>query len=119
DMSATHPAGRRLGLRGKLIAGLALGLGITVLASLSGLAVAWQRLGTEPPAEIVTDELVKTIEIDFRTQVQEWKNVLLRGSDPERLEEYLARFEAREKDVQTHASEALQRLPEGGSRQAM
>lgn len=39
-MSATHPAGRRLGLRGKLIAGLALGLGITVLASLSGLTVA-------------------------------------------------------------------------------
>ncbi|MGY1411261.1 methyl-accepting chemotaxis protein [Luteimonas sp. A611] len=118
-MSGTLPAKRRLGLRGKLLGGLSLGLGLTVLASLSGLAVAWQRLGTEPPAEIVTDELVKTVEIDFRTQIQEWKNVLLRGSDPERLEEYMARFEASEKDVKTHAREAMARLPEGASHQAM
>ena len=36
---------------------------------------------------------------DFKTQVQEWKNVLLRGSDPGQREKYWARFQARERDI--------------------
>ena len=35
----------------------------------------------------------------FKTQVQEWKNILLRGRDPKDLATYRARFEAEEKLV--------------------
>lgn len=39
-----------------------------------------------------TLESVKKIEISFKTQVQEWKNILLRGHGSEDLEKYQAQF---------------------------
>ncbi|PTY36396.1 hypothetical protein BGP77_03605 [Saccharospirillum sp. MSK14-1] len=38
--------------------------------------------------------------LDFKRQVQEWKNVLLRGQDPERMERYWGSFLALQDDVQ-------------------
>ena len=46
----------------------------------------------------------------FKTQVQEWKNILIRGNDQENFDKYLAQFTAREKEVQdllTTATEAM------------
>ena len=40
---------------------------------------------------------------DFKTQVQEWKNVLLRGKDPKQLERYWAAFEKQDAAVATDA----------------
>ncbi len=37
--------------------------------------------------------------VDFKIQVQEWKNVLLRGHDPKKLEKYWGRFEQRESKI--------------------
>ena len=37
--------------------------------------------------------------IDFKTQVQEWKNTLLRGKDPKQLEKHWAAFQKHEGDV--------------------
>lgn len=39
-------------------------------------------------------------QVSFKTQVQEWKNILLRGHDSKDRAEYLERFTARENDVQ-------------------
>lgn len=39
-------------------------------------------------------------QVDFKTQVQEWKNILLRGRQPEDFTRYLASFEQREAAVQ-------------------
>ena len=36
----------------------------------------------------------------FKTQVQEWKNTLLRGYDDDNREKYWQRFQQREADVQ-------------------
>lgn len=38
--------------------------------------------------------------LNFKTQVQEWKNVLLRGSDKAQLDKYWSQFEAQERKVQ-------------------
>ncbi len=44
--------------------------------------------------------LVDEANLEFKTQVQEWKNVLLRGKRPEDLATYWGRFEEKERQVQ-------------------
>lgn len=51
--------------------------------------------------EMVSALEAQDILITFKTQVQEWKNVLIRGSDPDNLDKYWGRFQQREADIQT------------------
>jgi methyl-accepting chemotaxis protein len=39
--------------------------------------------------------------VDFKIQVQEWKNILLRGNNPENFDKYLASFEEKHRSVQS------------------
>ena len=50
---------------------------------------------------------------DFKVQVQEWKNVLLRGKDSAQRERYWAAFQTQERIVVQDASELLAELPPG------
>ncbi|MDF2177143.1 methyl-accepting chemotaxis protein [Aliiglaciecola sp. CAU 1673] len=49
---------------------------------------------------VAAERLTATILSDFKTQVQEWKNVLLRGRDPESLDKYWQSFVAKEQQIQ-------------------
>lgn len=60
-------------------------------------------------------EMVSALEtqdllISFKTQVQEWKNVLIRGADPEQLDKYWSRFQQREADIQTGLETLIPRI---------
>lgn len=46
-------------------------------------------------------ELINQVNIQFKTQVQEWKNLLLRGKQSSDLERYWENFEHQEQQVQT------------------
>ena len=53
----------------------------------------------------------------FKVQVQEWKNVLLRGKDPAQLTRYWAAFEKQEKSINEQAQKLLTALPAGEGRE--
>jgi methyl-accepting chemotaxis protein-1 (serine sensor receptor) len=51
--------------------------------------------------------------IDFKTQVQEWKNVLLRGKDAKQLEKYWGAFQKHEGKVSSEIKKLEAELPDG------
>ena len=56
-----------------------------------------------------SSQMVDTANLEFKIQVQEWKNVLLRGSKPENLDKYWKQFESHESKVNAQLT-ALQTL---------
>ncbi len=54
---------------------------------------------------------------NFKVQVQEWKNVLLRGKEPAQLTRYWAAFEKQEKAIKDEAQKLVVALPPGEGRE--
>ncbi|WP_417071184.1 methyl-accepting chemotaxis protein [Niveibacterium terrae] len=92
-------------IRTRLLA-LALAAGIAVLL-VSGYALVQMRslagtLGDSIAQAQAATVLVQSVDganLAFKSQVQEWKNILLRGNDKEMFDKYLAQFEAEERKV--------------------
>lgn len=62
--------------------------------------------------------LARSVQVQFKTQVQEWKNILLRGHVPLDYEKYFTEFESRERETAFFADELYHRLPEGAAARA-
>ena len=52
-------------------------------------------------------QLIDEANLQFKIQVQEWKNVLLRGREPAERDRYWAQFQARERQVQQLLGELI------------
>ena len=63
--------------------------------------------------EVAQERAVADLQLHFKVQVQEWKNVLLRGKDEAARNKYWAAFAKEEQDVKAHARQLLQTLPSG------
>ena len=59
------------------------------------------------------ERIASTMLQDFKVQVQELKNVLLRGKDSAQRERYWAAFQTQERIVVQDASQLLAELPPG------
>ncbi len=57
--------------------------------------------------------LANDISLDFKVQVQEWKNTLLRGRNPQDLEKHWKSFQKHEQAVAANAGRLAAVLPEG------
>lgn len=92
-----------MGLRGKLLAIIGAGiLGVGIISGISFLSLSNKvtqfenLLGHEMASALAADAMA----VEFKIQVQEWKNVLLRGHDQAKREKYWGSFEKQHNKVQ-------------------
>jgi methyl-accepting chemotaxis protein len=98
-----------LSLSGLLLAG---GFGLFQLARLdSGISSDLQTLDRMVSLGLDTQHA----NIEFKTQVQEWKNILLRGNDPEQFKRFRDGFDQRARSVAAQLGDIERRLREEGS----
>ncbi len=105
-----------ISMRAKLwVLGASL-IAISVLLWAGGFGFARHQAGqaahmTETLQEVSrAGDLARLTEIDFKKQVQEWKDMLLRGQDPEQMSSHRKAFEADEKLVDAHLAALKQAL---------
>jgi methyl-accepting chemotaxis protein-1 (serine sensor receptor) len=92
---------------------------LVALAGLIGIFRLWQSVETyERLAQVDFghERAAAAILTDFKVQVQEWKNVLLRGKDPQQLDKYWASFQKHEQQVADATKKLQAALPPGEAR---
>jgi methyl-accepting chemotaxis protein len=98
-------------IRKKLILITGTGMVLVLAGALFGFLSTWNSLdilGKTVQQGNANTFAVLTMQADFKKQVQEWKDVLLRGSDPEKLAKYWGNFEKKEQEIE-QAAHVLQK----------
>jgi methyl-accepting chemotaxis protein len=111
---------KNLSIRAKMY--LQVGLLILALLGLIGAALAGDRLLTRQLNLAVrtgTDStnlvaVARSAQANFQRQVQEWKDVLIRGNDPELFKKYHDQFMARADDVQKGLAQSKVEMAKAG-----
>ena len=98
---SNHSIGTRMATALGLVLALLLG------AALFGIVALYRSLNTYDTTvqqRVAQERAVSRMESEFKTQVLEWKNTLLRGEDSRKREVHWAAFQASEKRVADAAS---------------
>ncbi|MBH3408698.1 methyl-accepting chemotaxis protein [Pseudomonas glycinae] len=83
-----------------LLSGSLLAMLLIALACFHFLSNGVQNYSQLIAGPLHTSQLIDEANLQFKVQVQEWKNVLLRGKQPADLAKYWGQFEDRQRDVQ-------------------
>jgi len=85
----------RTSLRMKFLVVTFGALGVVMLAALGGMLTLWDSVKTLDDAgrtRVGQERAVRAMTLHFKQQVQEWKDVLLRGKDPRALDAHWSAF---------------------------
>jgi len=97
-------------LRHKLISLLSIGIvsvGLIAFYSLSLLSEKIDRYGQLIEKDVAASSLASSINLNFKRQVQEWKNVLLRGHTEKDRDKYWRQFLELQNQIQRDAEQFL------------
>ncbi|MDU0353658.1 methyl-accepting chemotaxis protein [Paraglaciecola aquimarina] len=83
---------------------------ITVFHGFSSMDKVMNDYSNIVNVEATTMLQVAELNVEFKTQVQEWKNTLIRGSDPKQLEKYWGRFNLSVEKIKSIYSSMLQKI---------
>lgn len=100
-------------IRNQLLVIIIFGAVLFAAATGYGWVIAWQGLaGLENvrTTELANDRAILIMQSDFKKQVQEWKNVLIRGHDSEQHAKYWDKFQKREQTVKKSAGKLIDKL---------
>lgn len=100
-------------ISGKLASILLASMAIILAVVIWGVSNLWMQIKSYQDLilhEAQNKAAALQVQIDFKTQVQEWKNVLLRGSNPKKLDKYWAGFQKSEQLVQQNVEALHQEL---------
>ncbi len=100
-------------LLNRILAIFLIAVSVILAGVLNGGLNAWSAIHSYDgllEGEIARERDVLTLTADFKKQVQEWKNVLLRGKDDEQRKKYWGRFQAVEKSIQASGAALSERV---------
>jgi methyl-accepting chemotaxis protein-1 (serine sensor receptor) len=109
DIALEYP----VNLNRKIPLAFALAMLLSLLAGFGGLWMTSRSLNTfhdEVQRRVADERTATAMQNHFKTQVQEWKNVLLRGSDTALFDKHWHAFEKEEKQVDDMAAGLRTRL---------
>lgn len=92
---------------------------LAVAAALYGIRTLNRSVevyATQVQASQIAEVTAAEIAIDFKTQVQEWKNTLIRGKDAQKLQHHWDKFGEQERSVAEKAGALANEIPAGEAR---
>ena len=105
-------------LKGLLVGVLVLFavLSVVLMNQLRDLAIGYDALLENPVREA---DLARVAQVDFKKQVQEWKDILLRGHNPEDLAKYQKQFHEKETKVREEALALSHEIQDGEAKRLL
>jgi methyl-accepting chemotaxis protein len=103
----------RRNLRAKLLLILFATLSVILLAvwiGLSSMSAVIEEYATAVSKNVAYSTKVSALNVSFKTQVQEWKNTLIRGKDTEQREKYWGRFNGSADTIPATYTELLREM---------
>ena len=102
-------------IRAKFATGLVFILVVNLMAGLYAFGLYQQANSQASEVREASSQIVATAlstQVRFKKQVQEWKNILLRGQDPALFDKYLAQFEREEENTRASMRQLIELLGE-------
>jgi len=106
-------------LRNKLLVIVAISVLLIGIPVSMGFYSAYDSLETVSDVfdqEVTQERLAIGMALNFKKQVQEWKNVLIRGKDPKQLEKYWGKFQKTEAKIQETGEKLVTQLDDEQAR---